>query len=228
MLDKIKSSIPTLLILLLVVFVLGSLTGKIKLDSIFKGKEETDKVPATEIDQTLWDKLVAEHPNSNPNAKATLVEFGDFQCPACQKFHTIYKQLDPAYLEKVNLVFVNFPLEKIHDRARYAARSAVAVEKQGKFFDYHDMLYDAQESWTTTNFSDSVELFVPYVTSLGLDVNKFKEDYQSRSVKDFVNNDLKTAEDLNLGSTPSLFINKKSVKVSDLESLKKVIDEAQN
>src|SRR5579863_4807913 len=86
----------------------------------------------------------------NAHSKVTLVEFGDFQCPACGAEYPIVTQLLQTYNAKINFVFRNFPLPQ-HQNAQAAAETAEAAGAQGKFFEMYNMLYTNQNTWGETN-----------------------------------------------------------------------------
>lgn len=226
MFNKLKNNLPGIVFFALLVFLILSMTGKLNISSWFD-KTDKEKETVITIDDTKWQDILNNHNHANPGAKAVLVEFGDFQCPACKNFHDNFKQLDAETKSKVDLVFVNFPLEGLHDRARYSSRAAMAADKQGKFWEMHDLLYENQTTWTEAEFSNSIDLFTGFASKLGLDVDKFKSDYEDRAVRSKVDSDLSLAESFNLSATPSLYLNKKSISFKDIEELKKAINDNQ-
>ncbi len=226
MLNKLKDNLAGIVFFALLIFFILSMTGKLNISSWFD-KADDNKETIMAIDDSKWQEILSSHNHSNPGAKAVLVEFGDFQCPACKNFHDNFKQLDAETKSKVDLIFVNFPLENLHDRARYGSRAALAAEKQGKFWEMHDLLYDNQTTWTEADFTSSVDLFTGFANQLSLDIDKFKSDYEDRAIRSKVDSDLKLAESFNLSATPSLYLNKNSVSFKDIEELKKAINDNQ-
>src|SRR5271154_7108858 len=94
---------------------------------------------------------------TNPGAKVTVVEFGDYQCPACEAAYPITKEVLANYGNKINFVFRNFPLPQ-HANAEVAAEAAEAANAQGKFWEMHDKLYDTQNDWA--DLSNPLDKFV--------------------------------------------------------------------
>jgi|688.fasta_scaffold01486_17 protein-disulfide isomerase len=144
--------------------------------------------------------LKSSTPNikGNESAKVVLVEFSDFQCPACSSFYPIVKDLSERYSDSLSVVYRHFPLS-IHDRAIPTARASEAAAMQGKFWDYHNMLFD--------NFPEySDDQLIKYAQDAGLDVEKFKTDLNSDEVVKSVNEDLTYGESLNIPGTPTFFL----------------------
>lgn len=170
---------------------------------------------------------LTEHIKGNPDAKVTLVEYGDFQCPYCQQYEPTIKQVLDKYQDDIKFQFRNFPLINIHQNAFAAARAAEAAGLQNKYWEMHDALYDQAnwQTWTTANAPQAE--FNTYAKELGLDVEQFKKDFSSSTVNDAVNADQAEGNRLKITGTPSFFINGKKVEISNsLASFEKVIDEA--
>lgn len=155
--------------------------------------------------------------NSNTNVAATnhsvgqgtkkvvLVEYGDFQCPACGGFYPLIKQVKEKYGDQITFTFKNFPIDSIHPNARAAHRAAEAASNQGKFFEMHDLLYENQQSWVNSNNVKSI--FEGYATKLSLDIDKFKADYLSENTNEVINADINEGKDKGVSGTPSFFLN---------------------
>lgn len=146
----------------------------------------------------------------DPQAKLVLIEYSDFQCPAC-KTAAFYGQLlatDSSNLAKdVAIVFRHFPLEKIHPNAKLAAQAAEAAGSQNKFWEMHNLLFDQQEIWSSsTNVEES---FINYAKDLGLDTAKFKIDLYSDAIKNKVEQNIKegSKEQLDIQYTPTVYLN---------------------
>lgn len=154
------------------------------------------------------------------DAKVTLVEFGDYQCPACGAVHPALKQMMAQYGDKVNLVFRNFPLSQ-HPNAVPGALAAEAAAEQGKFWEMHDKLYETQDEWSTS--SDPQSIFAKYAKGLGMDVDKFNNDVKDGKFKDIVNKDRDDGIALQVNSTPTFLID--NAKVPDLSAAKAIIDQ---
>jgi protein-disulfide isomerase len=146
----------------------------------------------------------------------TLVEFSDFQCPACLAVQAPLTQILAKYQGKVEFVYRYFPLVSIHKNAQMSAQAAEAAGLQGKFWEMHDKLFSTQSAWE--GIADPKESFVGYAKELGLDTAKFATDLVSQSVVDAVNADSATATRYNLQGTPTFFVNGVNTDFSQLES----------
>lgn len=169
--------------------------------------------------------VLSDHSRGSTTAPATLVEYGDFQCPACATYHPIVEQvLKDLGPEKVRFVFRHFPLP-LHGNAMPASKAAEAADLQGKFWEMYNMLYERQGSWQDA--TDPKAVFVGYAKEMGLDEKKFAEDFELESVKNRINNDYKGGAKAGINSTPSFFINgKKIANPGSYDEFKKLINDA--
>ncbi len=160
------------------------------------------------------------------DAKVTIVEFGDYQCPACGAAEPIVKEVLADYKDNpnVNFVFRNFPLDSIHPNAHISSEAAEAAGAQGKFWEMNNMLYEHQSEWTES--PDPLPIFVGYAAALGLDTGKFKSEVESRRYADVIAADVQDGTNATVNSTPTFFINGvKYNKVLPKDEFKKLIDE---
>ena len=149
--------------------------------------------------------------SASTSAKVTFVEFGDYECPACGTYAPFIKQLLTDFPGQVNFVFRNYPLSQ-HTNAPISSYAAEAAGLQGKFWQMHDKLYETQNDWSSA--SDPESVFITYAQSLGLDVNRFKADIASSTVKNKVQSDTNDGNTVALTETPTFYIN--GVKVENL------------
>ena len=147
-------------------------------------------------------------------AKVTLVEYGDFQCPACASYHSVVKQLSKDFEGNAQIVFRHFPLSRIHPNADMAAYAAEAAGNQGKFWEMHDMLFENQNTWAPKPNPQGT--FLEYADKLSLDKNKFKEDMESNEVEEKVKQQYLSGEDSGVNATPTFFLNGEKIKESPL------------
>jgi len=163
-----------------------------------------------------------DHVKGATNAKVTIVEFSDFQCPACKSYAPVLNELVKIFPNDVRLVYKHFPLRSIHLRAQGAAEAAEAASLQGKFWEMVDKLFSGQEIWSKGKGSDQFEA---YAKEFGLDTLKFKNDLASNEVKNAVNDDYKEGLDIGINSTPTFYLNgKKIVNPDSLEAFKALIE----
>ncbi|OHA88105.1 MAG: hypothetical protein A2741_01305 [Candidatus Zambryskibacteria bacterium RIFCSPHIGHO2_01_FULL_43_27] len=148
--------------------------------------------------------LLDDHVLGKSDAKVTIMEYGDFQCPACASYAPFLVGIAQKYPNDVRLVYRHFPLKTIHFRAEAASYVAEAASKQGKFWEMSEKLFENQSDWSTKR--DNAD-FEKYATELGLDLLKFRSDAASTETKDRVERDLKNAISLKLNSTPTIYIN---------------------
>ena len=140
-------------------------------------------------------------------APVTIVEFGDFQCPACQQF---FQQVEPLILTefvstgKAKYVFYDFPLINPHPHAFIAARASHCAEDQNKYWEYHDVLYRNQGRWVAEN--NPAKMLESYAKDLGMDASAFKQCLESDKHADLVTANLEMANQLQLEGTPSVLV----------------------
>jgi len=133
-----------------------------------------------------------------PMAPVTIVEFSDFQCPFCGAAHPELSRLLREFDGQVKLVFKHFPLSA-HARAIPAAHAAEAAAKQGKFWEMHDLLFDHQRALEDADL-------LHYAEQLGLDMDRFKADLDSKDVAEKVDADRKQGEALKIEGTPTIYV----------------------
>ena len=170
---------------------------------------EAGNLPQT-TDGTLSVPVSASDLITGPaSASVTLLEYSDFQCPACGAFHPILQQFlaDPQASGKVRLVYRYFPLRTIHANAQGSAQAAQAASLQGKFWQMHDRLFEQQAAWENLSQSAAKDKFISYAGDLGIDVPKFTADFDSDAVKNAIQADYDSAVSSGVDSTPTFFVN---------------------
>lgn len=157
------------------------------------------------------------------DAKVTIVEFADFQCPACAATHPGLKQLMDEYKDRVRFVHRHFPLSSIHPNAELAARASEASANQGKFWEMYDRIFENQNQWSTQLNPEGT--FVDYAKDLGLNTETFKKDLESSKITDIIAQDKGDGFALGVDSTPTFFVNGlKFTGSPTYEGLKSVIE----
>lgn len=169
---------------------------------------------------------LSEHITGKGQKGVTLIEYGDFQCPACEGYEPTVEQVRSKYDNDIHFQFRNFPLTNLHPNAFAAARAAEAASLQGKFWEMHDALY-AQSNWQQwTQSTSASDFFNRLAAQLGLDVNKFKQDYASDAVNGTINADMNEGNKLDITGTPTFFLDGKkldSVQPS-IDAFSKLLD----
>jgi protein-disulfide isomerase len=149
-----------------------------------------------------------DHTRGAANTTVSLMEYGDFQCPACGAYEPLVEQLYKTYGDKVQFVFRNFPLYQVHQDAGIGAQAAEAAALQGKYWEMHDLLYKTQATWSTAAAADVVsKYFDGYAQSLGMNVSTFDTDINSTAVKAKVDADATLGNTAQVNHTPTFFIN---------------------
>ncbi|MBI5624684.1 MAG: thioredoxin domain-containing protein [Elusimicrobia bacterium] len=143
----------------------------------------------------------------DPGASILIVEFSDFECPACSAAHGTVKSMLAAYGKDVRLQFKHFPLERMHHSARAAAAAAECAGRQGAFWQYHDRLFERQGEWVPRgNGAPPKSWFLKYAADLSLDAKTFEACIQDPAVDAAVVLDMAEAKSRNVSATPTFFV----------------------
>jgi protein-disulfide isomerase len=161
--------------------------------------------------------------------KVVMVEFGDFECPACKVAYPYVNQLlsQPEYKDTVTFQWRTFPL---HGHSVLASRAAFIVKElsndPNKFFEMGDLLFEKQDEWSTeSGVTNQADLFAGYAKSLGVDEVKFKELLAGNKYEDVVEKDRSDAVTIGTAVTPTFYIDGKEVRGADINALKALLDE---
>lgn len=164
---------------------------------------------------TLQDPVTAnDHAEGSVLAKNILVEYSDFQCPACALYYPLVKQIASTYGGRLLIVYRYFPLASIHQNADISARAAEAAARQGKFWEMHNLLFERQKDWSGS--SDPTNIFNGYAAELGLNKDQFMADLNSAAVRARVRTDFESGERANVDATPTFYLNGK--KLTNLQN----------
>lgn len=164
---------------------------------------ESDPAEAASNQQIVrYDVPVDDDPVRGPDdAPITIVEFSDFECPYCRRWHAeVYQQLFDTYGDQIRLVYRDFPLESIHPNAEPAAQAANCAYEQGAFWGYHDRLFSME-------LGLGQEAYLEYASQLDLDEVEFQDCLESKRYQEEVQSDFEFAANLGVRSTPTFFIN---------------------
>ncbi len=156
---------------------------------------------------------IAEHVFGKADAKVTIIEYGDYQCPGCKAAAPVLKTVAAKYPDDVKLIFRNFPLPG-HGNARAAAAAAEAAGLQGKYWEMHDNLYNLQNDWAGLSGQNRLDTFARYAEGLGLNGKKFLDDMNSKEVTAKINYDRALGGKAKVTATPGIFVNGKTVDQS--------------
>lgn len=149
-------------------------------------------------------------PSLGPHkSKAAVHIYGDFQCPACAVAEEGLSYARKTHKDTVRFVWKDFPLISIHTNALPAANAARCAESQGKFWEYHDKLYEKQRAWYS--LSTPVNVFIDYAQDMGLQLEEFKTCLTERRFEQKIKNNLAEGRKNNVQATPTFFIGNKRV-----------------
>jgi len=139
----------------------------------------------------------------NPKAKITVVEFSDFQCPFCRESFGILQDVFQKFPDEIYFQYRHFPLEGAdgsHPLAEEAAEASMCANAQGKFWEYHDLIFQNQDRLT-------IDSFLQFASALQLDTTAFAVCFQTRAFADLVAQDFEDARVLGVKATPTFFVN---------------------
>jgi len=169
--------------------------------------QQPTQPPGPQIIQGLLDD---DPVKGNPDATVTIVEFSDFQCPFCKRFHeTTLPLILENYVDtgKVKFVYRDFPIQELHPNgAIITALAAECADEQGIFWQYHDKLFETQKNWERLAAKDVANELKTYAEELGLDTNQFNDCFDSGKYMDEVKNDLEDGASYGVRGTPGFFI----------------------
>lgn len=158
------------------------------------------------------------------SAPVTIIEFSDYECPFCARFYSeTSSKIDEEYVKtgKVKYVYRDFPLS-FHPHARKAAEASECADEQGKFWEYHDMLFENQNEWAKSGTS----VFKEYAGRLGLDQGAFDACLDSGQMAEEVKKDIADGVAYGVTGTPAFFINGEMISgAQPFEVFRKVIEE---
>ena len=175
-------------------------------------------VNVSQIDYAKGQKIGSD------SAKVKLVEFSDFQCPACQAAEPALKQVLSKYPNDLQFIYRHFPLPQ-HAYGRQAAAYAEAAGEQGKFWEMHDKLFETQTEWSALSDSNATAFFLRIANELGLDENKVKQAVAENTFKEKIDSDIAEGRNLGVNSTPTFFVNGRKLNLRTFDDLSAAVAE---
>jgi protein-disulfide isomerase len=148
----------------------------------------------------------------NANAPLVLMEFADFQCPACGQFARFSKPLVKDYMDNgtVRFVWYDFPLVQLHKNAVLASRAGRCANEQNQFWAFHDVVFTNQSRWSESD--DAADHFAEYAEQAGLDGGAFNQCLRSEKYQKEVSESFQLGTTLGVSGTPTLFLNGKRIE----------------
>lgn len=210
--------------LVVVAFAVGVLTGFFVWgydQTAGTANQPTGQVEAqTQEPQYVRYEITTEgYPSLGPDdAPITIVEFSDYQCPFCKRFHDeTYQDLLEAYPGQIRFVYRNLPLTSIHPDAMSAAVASLCANEQNVYWEYHNKLFSSTTLGTDT--------YIQYANELNLNADEFTACLDSGKFDDFIAQDMDFAFNLGVQSTPTFFVNGLAiVGAQPLTSFQNLID----
>ena len=174
-----------------------------------------------QVGQLKVGELLADSPRrGNASSALVLVEFSDFECPYCAKAHTIVQQFMAAHGREVALVYKHLPLADMHPQATPAALAAWAAQQQGKFWEFHDVMFDTQDKLGEAFYTDTAR-------RLGLDLARFNADRNGAAAQAVIQRDTELAKKLGIVATPQFLMNGVPITgAAPLEEFERVLAQA--
>lgn len=188
-----------------------------------KAQQEAYEKQRKELEEAMkkvYDIEIGNSPvRGNKNAPVTLVEFTDFQCPYCSRFHTVSTDLLKSYPDKVKYVVKNYPLP-FHQEAKPSAKAVLAAKEQGKYWEMVDAILKDNSNLNAAKYEELAK-------SLGLNVDKFRKDLKDKDAQfeKVIQADMALAQKVNVRGTPAFYINGRMVQ-PDPQMMKAAIEEA--
>lgn len=145
-------------------------------------------------------RIHADHMLGNLNASVEVIEYSDFQCPACGRAQPIVERVIQDYGDRIKFVYRHYPLVSIHPYAWKAAEASECADEQEKFWEYHDKLFENQNALTISDLKR-------YALELGLDTSSFNACLDSGAMSKYVQRDSQRAVSARARGTPEFFIN---------------------
>lgn len=236
--------IGTIVVVAIAAFFAGSYTSNLNSEQITqKDLDEAmaklelkilqNKLPTEQAKQPVQISADDDPVRGNEEALVTIIEFSDFQCPFCARFHL---QTLPLLMEnyidtgKAKLVYRDFPIQSIHPNAMPAAVAAECADDQGKFWEYHDKLFENQNQWGGLDTADVISVFGQYASDLELDQQEFNTCLSGGKHINEIRNDLDDGREYGVSGTPGFFIGNEKLGYVELkgaqpfENFKKVLD----
>ena len=197
---------------------LDALTAEVK--KIQTAAAARPAAPGQPDPNKVYALTVGSSPIKGPtDAKVTITEFSDYQCPFCAQADALIEQVLAAYPKDVRFVYKQFPLTSIHPNAMPASKAALAAGKQGKYWEMHKVLFQNSRALGADQLKE-------YAKQVGLDVPKWEADMNSQAITDQINAEMREATSAEVRGTPSIFVNGKRLQNRSMDGFKTMIDEA--
>ncbi len=184
--------------------------SEIEIKTITQPSQVPTQQPTSPRATQIYEISIGDDPvKGDPNAPVTIIEFSDFQCPFCSRFYSqTLPLLEENYIDtgKIKLVYKDLPLDNLHPNARTAHIAAECADEQGKFWEYHDILFEKQLQWQGLSPSNLDVTLTNFAVGLGMQNASFQVCMESQEIADEVNDDTIEAASYGTTGTPTFFI----------------------
>lgn len=186
--------------LVVIIILAGSFYG------LYRAVSTPEEIPLpNELSEEDWIK-------GNPDSDIILIEYSDFQCPACAHFYQMVEDILDEFGNHIQFAYRHFPLKTIHDKSVLAAQATEAAGLQGKFWEMYSEIFENQATWSILSVNDAENQFIKYAAEIDLDQKQFMEDLNSSKVENLVEAEFQSALEGGLNSTPTFFLNGERIK----------------
>lgn len=151
------------------------------------------------------------------NGPVVIVAFSDFECPYCGTVGALFEEALAKHPKEVKVVFKQFPLA-MHKQAQSAALASLAAHRQGKFWQYHDLLFENQKSLSEAKYTELAK-------KLGLDLERFSKDSKALVSQQALERDMADAQLAGVRGTPTIFVNGRRLKERNIKDLQQMISQ---
>jgi protein-disulfide isomerase len=202
---------------LLIGTIVGTFLLIVGIALLFSGQDQADQASSRVEPQVLMDN-VRTYKGADPQAaQVVIVEFSDFQCPACKAAQPLVNQILAAYPDEVSLIYRHFTLDSIFPNSRWAAQAVEAAGSFDKFWKMHDLVFENQATWAViTDRQELRDTFGSYAEELLIDKDEFLEKIEDEVIQQNVAYDVELGRQVGISATPTFFVNGERVSAPQL------------
>jgi protein-disulfide isomerase len=195
----------------------------------YASTHSSSQLVVNQVDTTLPPVQSEGYVMGSPSAPLEVIEFGDFECPICGQFNTLTEPQIRTRLVQPGIIryrYIDFPLS-MHRNTWNASRAAACANEQGKFWEFHDALFQTQDKWNGEATTNPDKVFKQLAEQLRLNTDQFDDCVDSKKYQAKIQAHLKLAEDRKLDGTPTFIIGDKSVTAGlSYDQFKAMVDSA--
>jgi protein-disulfide isomerase len=186
-------------------------------DRVYLASSKSKTVQTVTLDFSVQINIQGAPFLGQENAPVVIVAFSDFECPYCGTVGALFDEVLAKHPKDVKIVFKQFPLA-MHKMAQSAALASLAAHRQGKFWQYHDLLFENQKSLSEEKYKELAK-------KLGLDLDRFNKDYKAPVNQQALERDMADAQLAGVRGTPTIFVNGRRLKERNIKDLQQMISQ---